>query len=154
MSTKRRQLRGRGVVGGVVSGPAVVSLEPIVWSHGVDPGSGRIVDVGVPIRGQSIADRVFVYPHGKGSTTSSTWMLETIRRGHGPCAVINRETEMIVAVGAVLGELLYQRQTPIVDQLDADPLEVIATGDWVTVDGDRGIVEVVKRSIPPRAIGG
>ena len=144
MSTERRRLQGRGVVGGVVTGTAVVSQEPIVWCHGVDPGSGRIVDVRVPICGQSIKDRIFVYPHGKGSTTSSTWLLETIRRGNGPRAIINRETEMIVAAGAVLGELLYQKQTPVVDQLDADPLMVIETGDWVQVDGDRGIVEVVK----------
>jgi len=144
MSTERRRFRGRGVVGGVVAGRAVVSHEPIVWSHGVDPSSGMIVDVRVPIRGQSIKDLIFVYPHGKGSTTSSTWMLEAIRRGNGPRAIINRETEMIVATGAVLGELLYQKQTPVVDQLDADPLVVIETGDWVTVDGDQGIVEVIK----------
>ena len=144
MSTERRRLRGRGVVGGVVTGKAIVSQEPIVWCHGVDPGSGRIVDLRVPLRGQSIKDLIFVYPHGKGSTTSSTWLLETIRRGNGPRAIINRETEMIVAAGAVLGELLYRQQTPVVDQLDADPLVVIETGDWVTVDGDRGIVEVSK----------
>ena len=143
MSTERR-FRGRGVVGGVVAGKAVVSHEPIVWCHGVDPASGLIVDVRVQIRGQSIEDLIFVYPHGKGSTTSSTWLLETIRRGNGPRAIINRETEMIVAAGAVLGELLYQKQTPVVDQLDADPLVVIETGDWVKVDGDRGIVEVIK----------
>jgi uncharacterized protein len=143
MSAERR-FQGRGVIGGVVAGKAIVSQEPIVWCHGVDPGSGRIVDVRVAIRGQSIKDLIFVYPHGKGSTTSSTWMLETIRRGNGPRAIINRETEMIVAAGAVLGELLYQKQTPVVDQLDADPLLVIETGDWVVVDGDRGIVEVTK----------
>jgi uncharacterized protein len=135
---------GRGVVGGVVAGKAIVSREPIVWCHGVDPASGRIVDVRVPIQGQSIRGLIFVYPHGKGSTTSSTWMLETIRRGNGPRAIINRETELIVAAGAVLGEMLYQKRTPVVDQLDADPLEVIETGDWVTVDGDQGIVEVVR----------
>lgn len=143
MSPARRFL-GRGVVAGVTEGRAIVSREPIVWCHGVDPGSGRIVDVRVSIRGQSIRDLIFVYPLGKGSTTSSTWMLETLRRGNGPRAIINRETELIVAAGAVLGELLYQKQTPVVDQLDADPLAVIETGDWVKVDGDHGIVEVEK----------
>jgi hypothetical protein len=144
MSPASRVFRGRGVVGGRATGRAIVSPAPIVWAHGVDPHSGRIVDVAVPLRGQSITGRIFVYPHGKGSTTSSTWLLETIRRGHGPGAIINRETEMIVAAGAVLGALLYQKQTPVVDQLDADPLAVIETGDWVMVDGDRGLVEVLK----------
>jgi hypothetical protein len=35
---------------------------------------------------------------------------------------------------------------PSVTELDRDPLQVIATGDWVKVDGDRGIVEVTKRN--------
>ena len=142
MSTQR--FTGRGVVGGVASGRAIVSREPIVWSHGVDPATGRIIDLRVPIHGQSVADRIFVYPFGKGSTTSSTWLLETIRQGHGPRAIINRDTELIVAAGAVLGELLYQRRMPVIDQLDADPVVAIETGDWVTVDGDHGVVEVVK----------
>jgi hypothetical protein len=35
--------------------------------------------------------------------------------------------------------------TPSVTELDQDPLGVIETGDWVRVDGDRGVVEVTKR---------
>ena len=30
--------------------------------------------------------------------------------------------------------------------LDQGPLDVIETGDWVTVDADRGIVEIIKKS--------
>ncbi len=33
---------------------------------------------------------------------------------------------------------------PMVDRLDKDPVEVIKAGDWVKVDADNGIVEVVK----------
>jgi len=32
----------------------------------------------------------------------------------------------------------------MVDRLDKNPLEVIKTGDWVKVDGDNGIVEVIR----------
>jgi hypothetical protein len=31
-----------------------------------------------------------------------------------------------------------------VTDLDRDPLDLIETGDWVTVDGDLGIVEIQK----------
>jgi uncharacterized protein len=34
---------------------------------------------------------------------------------------------------------------PALTDFDRDPLEVIATGDWVRVDADRGIVEVTKK---------
>ena len=35
--------------------------------------------------------------------------------------------------------------TPMVHNLEKNPLEVIETGDFVVVDADNGIVEVVKR---------
>ncbi len=144
MNAAPRRVWGRGVVRGVVAGRAIVSPEPIVWSHGVDPSTGTVVDVHAPLRGESVSDRIFVYPHGKGSTTSSTWLLEAMRRGTGPRAIINRETELIVAAGAVLGELLYGKQTPVIDRLETDPLDVIGTGDWVLVNGDEGFIEVTK----------
>ncbi len=142
-------LRGRGIVGGVAEGKALVSRDPIVWSHGVDPPTGKIDDVRVYVNGERITDLVFVYPYGKGSTASSTWMLETIRCGNGPLAIINKETEVIIASGAILGEVLYNKKTPVVDRLNRDPLEVIETGDWVKVDGKKGIVEVTKKSAGP-----
>jgi len=36
---------------------------------------------------------------------------------------------------------------PAVTELDQDPLNVIETGDWVKVDGDRGVVEIVKKRV-------
>jgi phosphohistidine swiveling domain-containing protein len=41
-----------------------------------------------------------------------------------------------IALGAVV------MRVPTVTDLDQDPLRIIQTGDWVTVDGDRGIVEI------------
>ena len=48
---------------------------------------------------------------------------------------MNRQTETIVATGAILAKI------PLVDEVD---IEVIKTGDHVTVDGDRGEVIVRK----------
>lgn len=137
-------IKGRGIVGGLAEGEALVSPEQIVWSHGVEPSKGIINDKKVGLYGQSIKGRVFVYPSGKGSTSSSTWILETIRCGNAPCAVINRETELIIAAGFLYGQLLYGANIPVVDNLEQDPLDVIETGDWVRVDGYKGLVEVHK----------
>ena len=93
-----------------------------------------------------IKDKVLVYPLGKGSTSSATWILDTTRCGNAPKAFINRETELIILTGAVLSSELYGVTIPVVDRLDKDPIEVIETGDWVKVDGDHGIVEVTKRA--------
>ena len=53
--------------------------------------------------------------------------------------VFNEMTTKI-ALGAVV------MRVPAVTDFDRDPLEIIETGDWVKVDGDRGIVEVTKRT--------
>jgi len=37
-------------------------------------------------------------------------------------------------------------RVPTVTDLDQDPTEIIATGDWVKVDADKGLVEVIKRA--------
>jgi predicted aconitase with swiveling domain len=44
-----------------------------------------------------------------------------------------------IALGAVV------TRVPAVTELDQDPLRVIETGDWVKVDGDRGVIEIVKK---------
>jgi predicted aconitase with swiveling domain len=142
---KRIVLKGRGLTSGITEGEALVSKESINWVHGVRPATGRISDVYVKVCGENVKNKILVYPLGKGSTCGSTWMLETTQYGNAPKAIINRETELIILSGAVLSEVMYGVQIPIVDRLDQNPDEVIETGDWVRVDGDKGIVEVTKR---------
>ena len=138
-------MKGRGILEGVAEGYALVSDEQVVWSHGVDPSRGIIDDKKIKVHGESIKNKVFVYPYGKGSTSSSTWILETIRCKNAPCAIVNRETELIITTGFLYGQLLYGAKIPIVDSLEKDPLVIIETGDLVKVDGYKGIVEVYKK---------
>jgi hypothetical protein len=44
----------------------------------------------------------------------------------------------------VLGAVVTH--VPTVTEFGTDPVSVIETGDWVTVDGDRGLVTVTKRA--------
>ena len=99
----------------------------------------------VKLNGTCVKDKILIYPFGKGSTSTSTWMLETFRYGNGPKAILNKETEGLIAIGSILANVLYDIKAPIVDRFDKDPLELIETGDWVRVDGDNGIVEVTKK---------
>jgi predicted aconitase with swiveling domain len=138
-------LKGRPVVGGVTEGEALVSKDALVWSHGVYPPTGKINDVRVQLNGTCVKDTVLIYPYGKGSTSTSTWMLETFRCGNGPKAIINIETEGLIAIGAILADTLYGIKCPVVDRLDKNPLEVIETGDLVRVDGGAGLVEITKK---------
>ena len=143
--SKEDMMKGRGLVKGIAEGEALVSSESLVWSHGVDPETGKIDDIRVSVCGQCVKDKILIYPLGKGSTSGATWMLEAVRCGNGPKAIINKETELIIVAGAVLSEKLYGKAIPVVDRLDKDPTEAISTGDIVRVDGEKGTVEIIKK---------
>jgi len=132
-------LRGRKVIGGVAEGEAVVTKQPVSFLGGVNPDKGLVVERGHEVEGQSITGKIFVFPHGKGSTAGPYIIYAMAKRKTAPLAMINVEAEPIIAVGAAMGNI------PLVDRLDKNPLEVIAPGDHVKVDGDKGIVEITKR---------
>ena len=93
----RRALKGRPVIAGSAAGEALVSAEPISFWGGIDPADGRIIDRRHERCGQNVAGRVFVFPHGRGSSTASAILLESIRRGTAPAAIVNLRTEAILA---------------------------------------------------------
>lgn len=132
-------LRGRKVVGGVAEGEAFVTKEPISFLGGINPNSGTIVEKGHEAEGQRITGKVFVFPQGKGSTSSTYIIYAMSKRKTAPAAIINVKADPIIAVGASIGSI------PLVDLLDQNPLDVIATGDYVKINGDKGIVEIIKK---------
>ena len=132
-------LRGRTVYGGRAEGEALVTRQTIPGWGGVNPVQGVITETEHELRGVSFKDKVLVCRGAKGSSGWSA-MYHTARlAGTAPKALVFNEMTTKIALGAVVMRI------PSVTDLDRDPLEVIETGDWVIVDGDRGTVEVVKR---------
>jgi predicted aconitase with swiveling domain len=132
-------LRGRKVVGGRAEGEALVTRQTIPGWGGVNPMRGVITEMQHELRGQSFKDKVLVCRGAKGSSGWSAMYHTTRLAGTAPKALVFNEMTTKIALGAVV------MRVPSVTDLDRDPLEVIETGDWVIVDGDRGLVEVVKR---------
>jgi predicted aconitase with swiveling domain len=131
-------LRGRKVVGGVAEGEALVTRDTISGWGGVNPMLGTIIETRHELRGVSFKDKILVCPGAKGSSGWSA-MFHTCRlAGTAPKAVIFNEMTTKIALGCVV------MRVPSITELDRDPLEIIETGDWVKVDGDRGIVEIRK----------
>ena len=129
-------LTGRMVRAGKAEGEALVSPDPIGFLGGVDPETGVILDQNHPLRGQSIAGKILVFPHGKGSTVGSYTILRLARNGVAPRAMINATSEAITAVGAIIADI------PMVDLIDNSQIH---TGDWVKVEDDR--VEIVRKGL-------
>jgi predicted aconitase with swiveling domain len=126
-------LAGRKVAKGKASGEAVVSSDGISFYGGVDPETGKVVEKGHPLEGQSVTGKILVFPTGKGSTVGSYTLYEMKKRGTAPAAIINGEIETIIAVGAIISEI------PCVDKIDIDKIK---TGDRIEVDADNARVTV------------
>ncbi len=121
------QLKGRIIFKGKAEGEALVTSMPISFYGGVDPNTGVVLEKGHELQGQSIAGKVLVFPQGKGSTVGSYTLYRMKKNGTAPAAMINRETETIVAVGAIISEI------PFVDKVDVSKIK---TGTKITVDND------------------
>lgn len=128
-------MKGRKIFGGKAEGEALVSKEGISFYGGVDPDTGVVTERGHPLEGQSITGKVLVFPVGKGSTVGSYTIYRLKKNGKAPSAIINKECETVVAVGAIISEI------PCVDHID---IENIKTGDNLKVNADEGIVECAK----------
>lgn len=139
MSAKTILLRGRKVVGGCAEGEALVTKETISGWGGIDPMTGTVIETHHELCGVSFRDRVLVFPGAKGSSGWSNAFHMTRLAGSAPKAMVFNRMNTKIALGAVV------THAPTVTDLDQDPLTVVETGDWVRVDGDRGIVEVTKR---------
>jgi predicted aconitase with swiveling domain len=126
-------LNGRKISSGNAAGEALVTSMGISFYGGVDPQTGRVVEKGHELEGQSIAGRVLVFPTGKGSTVGSYTLYRLKKAGLAPAAIVNAEAETITAVGCIISEI------PCVDHI---PIEEIKTGMQVSVDGQNGAVRI------------
>ena len=137
--TNTRTFKARTIRAGRAEGPALVSSAPIGFLGGVDPDTGVVLEPGHPLQGKSVRGSVLVFPTGKGSTVGSYTILRLAKSGAGPVAIVNAESEAIVAVGAIIADI------PMVDRVDLDE---ISDGDWVLVDGD---TVTITSPAPPQA---
>jgi hypothetical protein len=117
---------------GKIEGEAIVSTEPIGFYGGIDINTGIVIEQGHMLEGKSVKDKVLVFPNGKGSTVGSYVIYGIAKNKVGPKAIVNKETETIVATGAILAGI------PCVDGIDIDQIK---TGDMLMVNADEGIVE-------------
>jgi len=116
----------RIIKSGCADAPALVSPEPIGFLGGVDGKTGNVTERGHALEGANVAGKVLVFPTGKGSTVGSYVLYELAANGLAPAAIINAESEPIVAVGAIISNI------PMVDQV---PIDGIKTGDRVRIEG-------------------
>jgi predicted aconitase with swiveling domain len=126
-------MKGRTIYPGKIEGEAIVSKTPIGFYGGIDAATGIVIEKGHELEGRCVKDKILVFPNGKGSTVGSYVIYGLKKNGVAPKAIINKETETIVATGVILAGI------PCVDKISIDEIK---NGDKLFVDAGEGIVEI------------
>ena len=108
-------LTGRVLVEGSGTGPLLRLTEPLSFWGGVDPVTGTIIDVRHPQHGCALAGTVLALPAARGSSSSSSVLLELIAQGTAPAAILLGESDAILALGAVVAREMGWTPPPILE---------------------------------------
>ncbi len=124
------------LVPGQGEGEALVLPEPLSFWGGLDPQTGEIIDQRHPTLGANVTGQVLVLPIGRGSSSASSILLETVRAGTAPAAIITAEKDAILALGAAVAREMYEKAPPVL-VLEEPDYSRLRTGMWIAVS-ERG----------------
>jgi predicted aconitase with swiveling domain len=120
-------MAGELILGPATSGPLLRLQEPVSFWGGVDEKTGRIIDQHHPQFGVGVAGTALLMGAARGSSSSSSTLLECIRLGTAPALLLLTERDTILAVGAAAAWEIYGR----------GPSVVVLPGSLDARDGDR-----------------
>jgi hypothetical protein len=125
-------ITGRAIVAGEAEGEALVTHDALSFWGGYDFKTGEIIDRHHPLAGVRAAGRVLAVPFSKGSSTTTAVLLEAVRAGTAPAAIITTGTDSFFALASIVAELMYGRSFPVV-ALDAGDFASLQTGERLLI---------------------
>ena len=103
----------RVLIPGAAEGELVASKVALSFWGGVDPTNGVVIDSHHPLVGKSVAGKILAIPSGRGSCTGSGVILELLLNGNAPCALIFGREEMILTIGVLVAQEMFQKSIPV-----------------------------------------
>ena len=128
-------LQGRALIKGQAQGAALVSTEPLSFWGGYDWKTGEIIDRRHELSGSVARGRILAIPFSRGSSTTTAVLLEAIRAGTAPAAILTTDADFFFALASVVAYELYASTIPLV-ALDEVDFARLKTNDTVQVMED------------------
>jgi predicted aconitase with swiveling domain len=132
-------IAGRPIVPGEAEGAALVTDAPLSFWGGYDFATGTIIDHH-PLEGVRAAGKVLAVPFSKGSSTTTAVLLEAVRAGTAPSAILTTGADSFFALAAIVAEKMYGRSFAVV-ALEPRDFETLVTGVHLRVDRNGRIYE-------------
>jgi hypothetical protein len=130
-----RVIKGKPIVSGEASGLALVSNEPLSFWGGYDQNTGEIIDRRHPLSGQIAAGRVLAIPASRGSSTTTAVLLESVRSGKAPAAIVTDGVDRFFALASIVAGELYQKPVPII-ALSSHDFSLLQNEQWIEVSSN------------------
>lgn len=126
-------IAGRPIVPGSARGESLVTREPLSFWGGFDFRSGDIIDRHHPLAGVRAAGRILAVPFSKGSSTTTAVLLEAVRAGTAPAAILTTGVDSFFALASIVAGEMYGKSFPVV-ALDAVAFASLASGVQLVVE--------------------
>jgi len=132
------------LVSGTASGPVALLTAPLSLWGGLDLETGRISDVSHPQFGMPLSGTILAMPGARGSSSSSSALVEAARRGIAPRAIFLSRVDPILVMGSLVALDLYQVELPII-LAEEDGWAILSSADELRVEAsDSEGVSVVR----------
>ncbi len=138
----------RFVLPGAGSGPVLASPEGLSFWGGVDPATARVIDASHPLHGADLAGAVLVMPTSRGSCSGSGVWLDMAMNGRAPAALVFREDEDVLTLGAMIAAQMFGLAIPVV-RLGADDFARAASASHVRIEAGALVADGVAMALAP-----
>jgi predicted aconitase with swiveling domain len=135
-------LQGKTIIPGQVHGPALVSDEPLSFWGGYDYHTGEIIDQRHPLAGKCAADQILALPFTRGSSTTTAVLLEAIRSGTAPSAILSTAPDSFFALASIVADEMYGKPLPLF-VLTKDEFSLLRTGQIIEIQ-ENGLIIITK----------
>jgi predicted aconitase with swiveling domain len=136
-----RVIAGRAVIAGEAEGEALVSRDAISFWGGYDFRTGEIIDRHHALAGIRAAGRILVVPFSKGSSTTTAVLLEAVRAGTAPAAIVTTGVDAFFALASIVADVMYGKPFPVI-ALGPEDFATLSTGERLRIDADGRISRV------------
>lgn len=128
-------IQGEPLVPGEAQGELLVADQPLSFWGGYDQESGEIIDRRHPLSGQRAKGKVLALPGSRGSSTTTAVMLESVRAGSAPAALLVTQRELFFSLASVVADEMYGRVVPVV-RLTPEAFRRLRSGGLAAVHED------------------
>lgn len=125
-------IQGKPIVPGTAQGLALVTDTPLSFWGGYDHRNGEITDRRHPLSGEIAAGRILVLPFSRGSSTTTAVLLEAIKNGTAPAAIITTNVDSFFALASIVADEMYASPIPIIAITSAQASQ-LHSGDQVAI---------------------